>query len=105
MINLVSGDKGTRLKATLTELNQPKDLNGSTVVLKFKKRGASSVLLELVGSGTTQELSSGVCYFTFTDLDLDINAGYYVGEIEVTDQSLNIDTVYEKLEFVVRDDF
>lgn len=105
MINLVSGDKGTRIKATLTESDNPKDLTGSTILLKFKKRGASSVLLELTGSGTAEELTGGICYFTFTDLDLDIQAGHYEGEIEVTDQSLNVDTVYEKLTFVVRNDF
>lgn len=105
MFNLVSGDKGTRVKATLTESDNAKDLTGSTVLLKFKKRGAQSVLLTLIGAGTEEELQAGICYFTFTDSDLELNAGYYVGEIEVTDQSLNIDTVYEKLEFLVRDDF
>lgn len=105
MFNLVSGDKGIRLKATLTEGDSAKDLNGSTVKLKFKKRGQSVILLTLIGSGTTHELLSGICYFTFTDDDLDLKSGYYVGEIEVTDQTLNIDTVYKKLEFLVRDDF
>jgi hypothetical protein len=43
--------------------------------------------------------------FSFSGTQLNINEGYYQGEIEITYDSGKVETVFEILEFYIREDF
>jgi len=43
--------------------------------------------------------------FSFGATDLDLDSGYYEGEIEITYPSGTVETIYELLNFKLRADF
>ena len=104
---LVKGDTGTSLKATITreDTGSVVNLSGATTVLKFKKRGAASVSSTLTAGNTGSNLANGIAIFSFTGSTLAVDAGNYVGEISSTFSDGSIESVYETLEFFVREDF
>lgn len=104
-IKLVRGDTRPQLQLTLTnELDDtPIDLSGATVVMRFRQAGSGTVLDTLVGSVTQALLGTVVFLWNLTTLNVD--AGDYEGEIEITFPSLEVQTVYELLKFRVRQDF
>ena len=105
---LVQGDNGSQVKVVLTrdDTGEPVNLTGATVTLKFKKRN-SSVILSSINSSAfdSSNLENGVAIFVFDSNALDIASGNYVGEVEITFSSGYIETVYEELEFLVREDY
>lgn len=104
---LVQGDTGTQIKVTLTreDTGLPEILTGATVSLHFKKKGTSTVLFTITGQNTPQEEVAGVAYFVFSSGQLNLDAGNYVGEVEVVFQTGVRETVYEIIDFVLREDF
>lgn len=105
---LVQGDNGSQVKIVLTrdDTGDPVDLTGATVTLKFKKRNSASILSSINSSAfETSDLEGGVAIFVFNSIALDIASGNYVGEVEITFSNGNIETVYEELEFLVREDY
>ena len=105
-IYLVQGDTGPQIKATLTrdDTGAAEDLSDvSTVKLHFRKKYTDTVLFSITGSVTNA--SNGIVIFAFTGSQLDIDAGEYEGEIEVTFNSGSIETVYEVIDFALRNDF
>ncbi len=54
---------------------------------------------------SSELLDDGICIFIFASGQLDIDAGYYEGEIEVVSNSGTRETVYEVIDFYVREDF
>ena len=105
---LVKNDNGSRIKATITrsDTGAAVDLSDATPKLKFKKKNTGSVLSTITSSGVVAaDKELGICEFVFTASDLNINSGDYIGEIEVTFASGTIETVFEELEFKVREDF
>mgnify|MGYP001546091452 CR=1 FL=1 len=106
-INLVQGDTGPQIKVTLTreDTGEVIDASGGTVRLKVRKRGASTLAFTLTALDVGQNLEEGIAIFAFSDGDLDLDPGYYEGEIEITLSDSTIETVYETLEFFIREDF
>jgi hypothetical protein len=108
MIYLVRNDVGSQISATITREDNglPVDLRLSTQRLRFRKAGTTAVLFTLTGEnlGESAELQ-GICVFTFSGANLEVDAGRYEGEIEVSFADANIETVYETVQFIVRDDF
>ena len=104
---LVKGDTGTSVKTTITreDTGSAVNLSSATTLLKFKKRGATSVLSTLTAGNSGSNLANGIAIFSFTGSTLNIDAGHYVGEITSTFGDGSIESVYETLEFFVRDDF
>lgn len=104
-IYLVQGDTGPQIKATLTrdDTGAAEDLTGATVNLHFRKKYTESLIFTL--SGTITDATAGDVVFNFSGSQLDIDAGEYEGEIEVTSNSSVIETVYEVIDFVLRKDF
>ena len=105
---LVQGDNGSQLKVVLTrdDTGAAVDLTGATVTLKFKKRNNSNVLSSINSSVVDAAyLEAGIAIFFFDSDDLDISSGDYVGEVEVTFSNGYIETVFEQLEFLVREDY
>lgn len=105
---LVQGDDAPQIKVTLTRdvTGDVIDITNKTVRLKFRKKGTQTVLSTITSSSTGSDLTSGIAIFVWGSSDLDINAGNYEGEVEMTDDSSGVvETVYETLDFVVREDF
>lgn len=104
---LVKKDTAPQIQAYLTRENDGSAisfLNG-TCKLKFRKKDTTNILFELVALNEGSNYADGVAIFTFSGTQLHHNEGYYEGEIEITQQSGKIETVYKILEFYLRNDF
>ena len=105
---LVQGDDAPQIKVTLTRdvTGEVIDITGKTVRLKFRKKNTSTVLTTITSSSTGADLTAGNAIFVWGSSDLDITPGAYEAEVEMTDDSTGVvETVYETLDFVVREDF
>jgi hypothetical protein len=108
MIYLVKGDIGSQIKATLTRDDDgaPVDLTGANVRLRVRKSGTTTTLFTTSAStASPSQLLAGIVIFTFSEANLNREPGRYEGEIEATFPDANIETVYEFVEFMLRDDF
>lgn len=103
---LVQGDIGTDIQATITRKHDGSvvDLTSATATLKLRKRGTTTVFKTLTNVSSAGDKALGLATFTFGSGDLDIDEGYYEGELSVSEDG-NIETVYEIYEFHVREDF
>jgi hypothetical protein len=127
-IKLVQGDTKPQIKCVITDENTGAVVNiaGATVLLKFRALGSSVTLFSLTGflqagledaAGNVTQASPGAAYeiagsggrvaFSFNAGNLDIPAGPYEGEIEITfpPPSSGVQTVYTPLKFQVREQF
>ena len=106
-INLVQGDTGPQIKVTLTrsDTGLVEDVSDATIKMHFRKQDTTSVLFSLTNQSSPDQQDLGVCIFIFSSGQLDVDAGYYEGEVEVVFQSGTRETVYEVVEFYVREDF
>ena len=104
---LVQGDDAPQIKVTLTRdvTGDIIDLTGATVRFKMRKKGTNTVLITRTSASNDAQKEAGIAIFEWGDTDLDINAGNYEGEIEISYASGIVETVYETLDFVVREDF
>lgn len=108
IIELVKDDNGTQIECIITRDNTglPVDLTGAVARLKFRKKRTTTVLFNLTNIiEEPVDLEAGQAVFQFSAANLDIEAGLYEGEVEVTFPNANIETVYEIINFQVRDDF
>jgi hypothetical protein len=105
-IRLVQGDNRPYIKLTLTDADgNAINLSDSDTVIRvyFRAVGSTEVLSTLLCS----KLNGGVAgevTFSFPSGALDVDAGQYEGEVEIsfgTDKQ----TVYQTLKFVVRQQF
>ena len=118
-INLVQGDTKPELNFTIRDsatavAGKTLDENDSstweiinitnyTIKLKFRALNSSTALFTeslaiISGSG-------GTCSMIWPADSLDVAAGIYEGELELTDGSSKVQTVYDKLKFKVREQF
>jgi len=106
-IKLVQGDTRPALIVTLTDENtgNPITLTGASVSLFFRAVGGSSVLSTL--PGTVTDAANGVVAFYWASVptSLNVDAGDYEGEVQITFSDGQIQTVYDLLKFKVREDF
>jgi hypothetical protein len=105
-INLVSGDTRPQIEVTLTreDTGAAIDLSGFTVSMKFRKVGETTVLLTKTSIAQSADAALGKAIFQWGTGDLDLNAGYYEGEISFANGGIN-ETVIQLLSFYLRDDF
>ena len=119
-INLVAGDTKPELNFTLRDSNtaasgktldpddpstwEPIDLTNSTVKVRFRKLGDSTVL-DTMTCGKHAPYSDGRVFMQWNPTTLEVPAGTYEGEIEITDSTDGVMTIFDKLKFKVRDDF
>lgn len=106
-IKIVQGDSGPQIQATLTrsDTGDAENLTGATIKLHFRKKGATTVLFSLDGINVGDNYENGIVIFSFGSNDLDLSAGKYEGEIEVVASAGTRESIYETLEFVLREDF
>lgn len=107
MFKLVKDDIGTSVRATLTREHDGSavDISSATAVLKFRKKDTTTVLATLSNSATSGQKTNGIAIFPFSEAALANSEGKYEAEIEVTFDDGTIETVYEVLDFYLRDDF
>ena len=105
---LVKGDTGSQIKVFLVdeETGEPLDCTNQTVRLNFRKKGSSVKLFTLPNLVTEAgSLAAGITIFSFENNLSNLSRGYYLGEIELIDNtSGDVRTVYETLPFTVRDE-
>lgn len=122
-IKLVQGDTKPDITVALNERSTGDyiDLSssGASVVLKFRKRGTSTVLQTLTGTklpgglqadGTVDETivtpgAGGRVKFSWPAGALNVDPGYYEGELTITFADGTVQTVNDLLKFSVRADF
>ena len=118
-INLVQGDTKPQLNFTLRDSKTAAsgkildeddsstweviDITGYSIELKFRALNSTSVLFT-ESLGITSD-SGGTCYMIWPAGSLDIEAGIYEGELQLTDGNSRVQTVYDKLKFKVREQF
>ncbi len=118
-INLVQGDTKPQLNFTLRDSKTAAsgkvldeddsstweviDITGYSIELKFRALNSTSVLFtESLGITSA---SGGTCYMIWPAGSLDVEAGIYEGELQLTDGNSRVQTVYDKLKFKVREQF
>lgn len=105
-IKLVSGDSRPQVRVTITDesTGNAVDITGATVRLKFRAVGATTLIDTLIG--VIQNGPNGVVVFDWNPTTLNVEAGDYEGEVEVTfANGAGVQTLYETLKFKVREDF
>lgn len=103
-IRLVQGDTRPALVVTLNDKDTGDVINitGATVRMKFKEENASVLADTLVG--TVLDGAAGLCKFDWGPTSLSGADGNYVGEIEITFADGGVQTVYDLLRFILRED-
>ena len=118
-INLVQGDTNPQLNFTLRDSKTAAsgktldeddsstwaaiNITGYSIELKFRALNSTSVLFtESLGITTAAD---GTCYMIWPANSLDVEAGIYEGELQLTDGNSKVQTVYDKLKFKVREQF
>lgn len=118
-INLVAGDSKPEINMVLKDSNTalgeltldpddpdtwaPIDITDAVVRVKFRALGTSTVLDTLTCVKTEQ--ADGVCFMPWNTTTLDIDAGTYEGEIELTYTNGRVMTLFDRLKFKVRGQF
>lgn len=108
MINLVRNDNGSQVEAVIARDNTglPVDLTNAIVKMRVRKKGSDVVLFTLTAlTDQSIDLESGIAIFAFSSSNLSIDAGRYEGEVEVLFPNQDIETVFEVIDFIIRDDF
>jgi hypothetical protein len=117
-IKLVTGDNLPQLTFTLKDSNTaaagqtldpndsdtwaPINLTGSAVKVRIRQIGATDLLATL--TATITGAATGVCTVIFPNGTLS-TAGMFEGEIEITNSSSQVLTVYDLVKFNIRSDF
>jgi hypothetical protein len=107
LIKLVRNDTRPALVCTITDANtgDPVVLTGCTCLLKFRLVNTTTLTATL--TGTVTDAVNGIVefYWASNPASLKGDAGQYEGEIEITFPDGQVQTVYDTLNFVVRQDF
>jgi len=121
-IKLVQGDTRPQIVVDLKDQDgNPIPINGSTPKLYFRKAGTTTVLQTITGTPIVGFRDDGGTLITAAPYNvpgvggrasfnwpvgaLNVEAGNYEGEVEITFSDLTIQTVYDKLKFKLRADF
>jgi hypothetical protein len=118
-INLVQGDTKPQINFTLRDSSNAAtnkildendsstweiiDITNYSIELKFKAINSSTVLSTI--SLSISDAENGKCFMIWPDDSLDVPAGMYEGELELTDNNGKVQTVYDKLKFKIREQF
>tara|TARA_R110002167_G_scaffold68786_3_gene194205 strand:- start:2657 stop:3034 length:378 start_codon:yes stop_codon:yes gene_type:complete len=119
-INVVAGDSKPDINLTLKDANTPLagltldpddsstwaliDITDPTVLVKFRLLG-SSTILDTMTCVKIAPYTGGNCYMPWNVNTLNVAAGTYEGEIELTYTSGKTLTIFDRLKFKVRADF
>jgi hypothetical protein len=115
---LVQGDTLPQLKITVRDRNEAAagkvldledsstwalvNLTGSTVRLRIREVGGTTIKSTIIGNNTNPTIGEVVFLFDQTTLN---TAGVFEGEIEYTSSTGGVQTVYELIKLQVREQF
>ncbi len=104
---LVQGDTGPNIKVNLTRADTGSAVNcaSGTCTMKVRARGATSNSFTLTASDVGTNLENGILMFGVGSNLGSLSAGEYEGEVNVVFADGTIETVYETVQIVVREDF
>jgi hypothetical protein len=104
---LVQGDQAPQVQAKLTrdDTGAAIDFSGGSCALKFRAKGTTAILFTLAAADVGGNFADGIAVFSFSGTQLDIDEGYYEGEVEITYAGGEVETVFEVLDFYLRADF
>ena len=105
VIKLVRNDNRPEITLTIKDANTDTVINltGATEVVHFRKSGTTTVLATLSCTHVTDG-TDGKTKFKFTGTSLNVEAGNYEGEVEITYTGGDKQTVYDLLKFRVREE-
>jgi len=119
-VQLVAGDDRPEINFTIRDSNTaatgvnldpcdettwaPLDITGTTIKMKFRALG-STTLLDTITCLKVAPYSDGACIMWWNPTTLDVAAGTYEGELEITYSDGTVLTVFDKLKFKVRGEF
>jgi len=107
-IYLVQGDTGPQIFITVTreDTGDAVDVSGGSARLKVRKKGSTTLDFTLTAADVGDNLENGKLYFSLDGGQLaTITSGNYEGEVEMTMSDGIIETVYEQVDIVIREDF
>ena len=104
IIRLVQGDTRPTLLVNITDsqTDQPIDITGCDVRLLLREVDSNAPARSIVGAVANG--ISGTCVFQWEPQDLSV-AGDFEGEVEITFPDGRIQTVFDSLYFVIREQF
>lgn len=104
-IKLVRNDTGPQLRLTLTDslTGSAVDLTGATVTLHLRAIDTTTVLVSR--NATITVPATGIAIVAWQGTDLDLAAGEYEGEVETVLASGLRETIFDLLQFTIREDF
>tara|TARA_R110000822_G_scaffold13977_9_gene49302 strand:- start:143 stop:469 length:327 start_codon:yes stop_codon:yes gene_type:complete len=104
---LVRGDQAPQIQARLTrdDTGAIIDFSGGSCALKFRAKGTTTTLFTLAAADVGVNFAGGIAVFSFSGTQLNLDEGYYEGEIEITYESGAVETVFAVLDFYLRADF
>jgi hypothetical protein len=106
VIYLVQGDTKPQIKVTLKrDDDTAQDVTGATIKLHFRPVNTTTVSFSKTGVFTGVDATKGEVVFNFSSGDLDLDPGDYEGEVEVVYTDSTRETVYEVIQFILREDF
>jgi hypothetical protein len=107
-IYLVQGDTGPQIyiKVTREDTGVPIDVSGGSAALLVRKSGQTTILFTLSAADVGSNLEDGNLYFSLDGGQLaTVAGGNYEGELQLTLGDGIIETVYERVSIVIREDF
>lgn len=104
-IKLVRNDTAPQLRCTITDTitNLPVNLTSATVTLHFRAANSTTLIFSRVA--TITDAVNGVAVVAWLVGDLDQDAGEYEGELEVVLSGGTRETIYNILQFELREEF
>lgn len=105
-ILLVQGDSPTlRVNLTRDDTGSAIDVTDATVKLHFRKKSTDNLLFTVEGSSNSGQATGGIVDFQLSSSQLTLAAGGYEAEVEILFDNGNRETVYELIDFNLREDF
>lgn len=108
IIQVVKGDTGPHLKATVTRSDTGGAFVGtSNCILKIRKKATTTVISTISLDVASSNLATGTLVFPLSTFLTDNNTveGFYEGEITFTLADGTTMSVFELIDFKVREDF
>ena len=103
---LVKGDTGPQVKLTGSrqDTGTAVDCRG-TPIMRVRRRGSTTVSFTLTATDVGSNRQDGILIFPFGNNLLNLDPGQYEGEVQVTFSDGSVESIFERIDFVVRDQF
>jgi hypothetical protein len=105
-IKLVRNDTAPQLRLTLTDSQTGAAINLTSATVTLHLRAVNTTTLLLTRNAVIQApATSGIAIIVWQPSDLDREPGDYEGEIEVTLADGTVETLFNPLQFTIREEF